>query len=694
MTKQLSRREFIKLTSGSTAALVVGIALPGCAGKPEPRGEAFVPNAYLRIDASDTITIVMPRSEMGQKLTTALPQIVAEELEADWTKIRVVQGDLNPVYGNQTTGGSASIRTQFQRLREAGASARVVLEHAAAEIWQVPAEECRGEKGFVVHEPSQRRLSYGELAATAATLPVPKDVPLKDPREFRIIGQALRGVDTMDKLTGETRYGYDFTLPGMLTAVVARIPTYGGGVETFDAEETLGVPGVKQVVEISSGVAVVAENTWAALEGRRALKVTWKPGPHEDLNSETISSKLHEALDHPFETLRNDGRTQGALEQSNDAIDVVFEVPYLDHAPQEPNNCTAHVHDGKCEVWAPTQNPGSAFQATSQITGFPDDQIIIHTLRMGGGFGRRLQADYVADAVQVAMQVDAPVKVVRMRREDLRNGIYRPTSVHRLRAAVAADGSAQAWDHCVAGPSTGWHGLYSGGAAELAYDIPNVNVRVAGVDFPVPTGAMRSVGHMQNGFVNECGIDMLAHKAGQDPVEFRRRHLRHSPRHLGVLNLAAEKAEWGKSLTAGHAHGVAVHFSYHSYCAIVAEVIRDEEGHYRPVRMTAAMDCGTVINPDGVRAQLEGGITLALTAALYGKITIEDGQVEQSNFHNYPLLKMRDMPIIDTHIVPSTEPPTGAGEPPVPPTAPALINAIASLTGEWITRLPLADHYR
>ena len=473
----------------------------------------------------------------------------------------------------------------------------------------------------------------------------------------------------------------------MLTAVIKRIPTFDGQVLDYDDSETMQVPGVKAVVQVSSGVAVVANDTWSAIQGRKALKVNFDPGPSANLNSADIRQRMLTALDRPGEVLRDDGNI--SKKKAAKSLELLFEVPYLDHAPQEPNNCTAHFYDGICEIWAPTQNPGASFEAAKSITGFDDARIILHTLRMGGAFGRRLAADYTVDAVEVAKHFSEPVKVVRMRDEDIKHGTYRPATVHRLKAGIGDRGEALYWKHTVSGPQVGWHGTITGGAPDLVYSIPNIHVDVVMTPLPVPTGPFRSVAHTQNAFVNECGLDALARLAGQDPYTYRRELLKDSPRHIGVLDLVAEKSGWGSTLEQGHARGLAVHYSFRSYCAMVAEVSQEKSGEFRIHRMTAAIDCGQVINPDGVRAQVEGGIVMGLTAALHGKITLENGRVNQSNFHNYPLLKMDETPIMDIHIVKSEEAPTGAGEPPVPPTPPALLNAIAELTGEYITRLPI-----
>ncbi|NQV40756.1 MAG: xanthine dehydrogenase family protein molybdopterin-binding subunit [Candidatus Marinimicrobia bacterium] len=686
---QISRRDFIKLSSGSTVALLLGFSINRCESRTQIDEFSFEPNIYVRIGSDDTITIVMPRSEMGQKVYTALPMILAEELEADWNKVRVVQGDFNPVFGSQTTGGSASIRTHYNRLREAGATARMMLVLAAATKWGTPPDNCYASEGYVHLKGTRKKLSYGSLAALAENVEIPEQVILKDPKDFKIIGRSIKSLDTAYKVDGSLDFGYDLTLPGMLTAVIKRIPTFDGSVVDYDDSKTMEVPGVEAVVQVSSGVAVVAKDTWSAIQGRKALDVTFDGGPSAHLNSTDIREKMLNALKHSGEVLRNDGNINVAQKKANKSLELLFEVPYLDHAPQEPNNCTAHFYDGLCEIWAPTQNPGASFEAAKSITSFEDSKIILHTLRMGGAFGRRLAADYTVDAVELARHFSDPVKVVRTREEDIQHGTYRPATVHLLKAGIGENNEALYWKHTVSGPQVGWHGTITGGAPDLAYAIPNVNVDVVMSPFPVPTGPFRSVAHTQNGFVNECGIDALARLAGQDPYAYRRELLRDSPRHIGVLDLVAEKSGWGKDLEPGHARGIAVHYSFRSYCAMVAEISQEKSGKFRVHRMTAAIDCGQVINPDGVWAQVEGGIVMGLTAALHGKITLENGRVLQSNFHNYPILRMDEMPVIDIHIIKSEEPPTGVGEPPVPPTPPALINAIAALTGEYITRLPI-----
>ncbi len=684
----ISRGEFLKVSTAAGTGLALAFHLPLWEGLAAQTPDSFKPNVWVSIDTTGTVVITMHRSEMGQKIWTALPMIVAEELEADWSKVQVRQGDLDPVYGGQTTGGSASIRTTYDKLRRAGATAREMLITAAAQTWDVPRDSCRAENGAVIHVPTNRKLFYGELVATAATLPLPEEVPLKDPKDFKIIGKAMKSLNAASMVDGSAVYGYDFKLPGMLTAVVARCPVFGGRVAGYDDSGARAVPGVLHVTRISSGVAVVADDTWAALQGRKALKVTWDEGPNAGLSSEDISRTLKEAAQGSGTALRDDGDVQAALDGAAIKLEASYEVPYLDHAPMEPMNCTARVRDNECEIWAPTQSPSSAQQTGMGVTGQPAEAVKVHTLKMGGGFGRRLQWDYVQDAVEVARALDVPVKVLRTRDEDIQHGFYRPATYHKVQGGLDVNSRPEAWSHRISGPTGGVWDI-TNGAVDLPYAIPNIHVDYVMSDIPVPTGPWRSVGNTQNAFVNECFIDELAEAAGMDPYDFRRELLRDHPRHLGVLDLAAEKAGWGQRLPRDRHQGLAVHLSFQTYVAMVAEVSVDRRGGIKVYRMVCAIDCGTVINPDGVRSQVEGGIVMALTAALYGAITLKNGRVQQSNFHNYKLLTMRDTPVVETHIVPSTEPPTGVGEPPVPPTPPALVNAIYAATGKRIHKLPI-----
>ncbi len=687
----INRRDFIKLSATTGIGLVIGFHLPFKSLLAIERIETpqfFTPNVWLSIDQSGIATVTVSRCEMGQKIWTSLPMIVAEELEADWSRVRVTQGDFNrSAYGSQTTGGSASIRTSYDNLRKAGAVAREMLIAAAAEIWDVPASSCRAENSTVMHVSSQKKLDYGELVETASRLKVPGEVPLKDPENFKIIGKSIKSVDAETRVDGSAIFGYDFQLPGVLIAAVEHCPVFGGKVKQFDDTVAKLVPGVKHVVQIKSGVAVVADNTWASLQGRKALKITWDEGSNAHLSSEEISRTIRENSRDRGTVIRDDGKPQKVLTGTENKHKAVYELPYLDHAPMEPLNCTADVRDDSCEIWVSTQRPSRAHRAGMEITGLPAKSVKVHIQLMGGAFGRRLYNDYVWDAVEISKILRVPVKVIRTRDEDLQHGFYRPASYHKVRGSLDTKGYPNVWIHRISG-SCPYEGLLTMGAAEMPYAIPNVQVDYVTSDITIPVGAWRSVSHTQNAFVNECFIDELAEIAGKDPYRFRRDLLQEHPRLLGVLDLAAKKAGWGKQRN-GHYQGIAVHASFHSYAAVVSEVSVDTKGNLNIDKIICAIDCGTVVNPDGVKSQMEGGVVLALTAALYGAITFKNGRVQQSNYHNYKLLKMKNMPRVETFIVPSTKSPTGVGEVLVPPTPPALINAISAATGKRIRKLPI-----
>ena len=687
----INRRDFIKLSATTGIGLVIGFHLPFKSLLAIERIETpqfFTPNVWLSIDQSGIATVTVSRCEMGQKIWTSLPMIVAEELEADWSRVRVTQGDFNrSAYGSQTTGGSASIRTSYDNLRKAGAVAREMLIAAAAEIWDVPASSCRAENSTVMHVSSQKKLDYGELVETASRLKVPGEVPLKDPENFKIIGKSIKSVDAETRVDGSAIFGYDFQLPGVLIAAVEHCPVFGGKVKQFDDTVAKLVPGVKHVVQIKSGVAVVADNTWASPQGRKALKITWDEGSNTHLSSEEISRTIRENSRDRGTVIRDDGKPQKVLTGTENKHKAVYELPYLDHAPMEPLNCTADVRDDSCEIWVSTQRPSRAHRAGMEITGLPAKSVKVHIQLMGGAFGRRLYNDYVWDAVEISKILRVPVKVIRTRDEDLQHGFYRPASYHKVRGSLDTKGYPNVWIHRISG-SCPYEGLLTMGAAEMPYAIPNVQVDYVTSDITIPVGAWRSVSHTQNAFVNECFIDELAEIAGKDPYRFRRDLLQEHPRLLGVLDLAAKKAGWGKQRN-GHYQGIAVHASFHSYAAVVSEVSVDTKGNLNIDKIICAIDCGTVVNPDGVKSQMEGGVVLALTAALYGAITFKNGRVQQSNYHNYKLLKMKNMPRVETFIVPSTKSPTGVGEVLVPPTPPALINAISAATGKRIRKLPI-----
>ncbi len=702
-----SRRDFLKKSATGTFGLVIGFYLPGnsdAALAAAPAAGPFAPNAWVRVASDNTVTLVIDRSEMGQGVVTSLSMLLAEELEADWKRIRTEFAPADPVYNNpligmQLTGGSSSVRGGWQPLRKAGAAAREMLITAAAETWGVDRAICRAENNAVIHAPSGRRLTYGALAEKAAGVPVPKDVPLKDSKDFRLIGKRTLRLDTPEKVDGRAQFGIDVRLPGMLHAVVARCPVFGGKVSSFDASKAKAVRGVRHVVPISSGIAVVAGTTWEAMEGRRALQVTWDEGPNAGLDSGGISKLFAERAQQAGVVARKEGDAAAGLAGAAKKLEAVYEVPFLAHATMEPMNCTAHVRADGCDVWVPTQFQTFTQTVAAKITGLPLKSIQVHTTYLGGGFGRRSELDFVAEAVEVSKAIGAPAQVTWSREDDMQHDFYRPATYNRLAAGLDAQGLPVAWTHRIVGPSimsrvfpnfvkNGLDGTSVEGAANLPYAIPNILVDYVLTETPIPVGFWRSVGNSQNAFITECFFDELAAAGGHDPYELRRRMLSKSPRHLGVLELAAAKAGWGTPLSPGRHRGIAVVASFGSYIAQVAEV-SVAKGAVRVHRVVCAVDCGSVVNPDTVEAQMEGGIVFGLTAALKGAITIGKGRVEQSNFHDYEMLRINEMPVVEVHIVPSKEAPGGIGETGTPPIAPAVANAVAAATGMRIRRLPI-----
>lgn len=699
----VSRRAFIGGGAAAGAGLVLGIWLPGCAGE-ESAGSgsepSFQPNAYLAIARDGKVSIWLTKSEMGQGVLTALPMIVAGELGARWDDVAVVMADADKTrYGNQDTGGSQSVRTLWDPLRKAGAAARVMLTAAAAGEWGVPPDECTVEAGAVRHAKSSRSRAFGDLVPVAARMEVPADPRLRDPASLTIVGQPTPRLDAPDKILGKAVFGLDVRVPGMLHAVLARPPIIGARLESFDASAANRIAGVRHVVPIEQGVAVVAESTWAALEGRRVLEVKWDPGPHAGLSTTGIEAAWERAESDQGVRAWEEGDAAAALEAAGRRVEAVYELPFLAHAPMEPMNCTADVREDTCEIWAPTQVPGDAFSEAVRITGLPPERVTLHVTLMGGGFGRRLQEVDTAEAVSVSKAAGAPVKVLYTREDDMQHDFYRPGSRHVMKAGLDGAGRLMAWTHRVIAPSIGgqfgWvpegtldEGAVSG-AANLPYAIPNIWVDYVMANTPIPIGWWRSVYDSQTAFANECFLDEVAAAAKEDPVDLRKRLLKGSPRHLGVLELAAEKAGWGSPLPAGRHRGVAVHACFGSWAADVAEVSVSAAGEIRVHRIVSAIDCGRVVNPLGVKAQVEGAAVFGLTAALKGAISVQQGRVQQRNFDGYPVLRMSEMPVVETWIVPSEAPPSGAGEPPVPPVAPAVANALFAATGKRVRRLPL-----
>jgi CO/xanthine dehydrogenase Mo-binding subunit len=700
----LSRREFVAAGVAAGAGLVVGFYLPH---KGRSESELFSPNAYLRITRDNKITIVVARSEMGQGVRTALPMILAEELEADWKQIEIEQAGASTLFGDQTTGGSASIRTTWDPMRKAGAAAREMLISAAAVTWGVSRSTCTAENSRIKHTATNRSLSYGELVAKASTLPIPTDVPLKQSKDYKIVGQRLARVDSPAKVKGEAVFGIDFRLPGMKYAVLSRCPTIGGKVSGFDDKESKKISGVSYVGKIGdSAVAVVADSVWGAMEGRRVLNVSWDDGPNKDLNNAAVTASLKQAASKKGANLYAAGE---AAKAAGRHISAEYALPFMAHAPMEPGNCTAHYQGTKCELWAPTQVPQDCRDSVAPAVGLDPDQVKVNVTLMGGGFGRRLEHDYAVEAALVSKAINAPVKVIWTREDDIRFSTYRPASLHQLGAVVDGSGFPVALTHRIIAPSiSGQKGqpVPNGVDPDLpdeagpVYGLPNYTVEYVLAETPVPLGWMRSVYALQAAFALESFIDELAVAAGKDPLQFRLHLLAkdqdlpyftttwHTARMRGVLQLAAEKAGWDKPLPSGRYRGIACFGCFASYMAEVVEITMEND-QPRVHRVVAVVDCGQVINPAILEQQIQGGIVYGLANALRAKITIEKGRVVQGNFDDYTPLRMEETPAVEVYAVPSQETPTGIGEPSVPPVAPALCNAIYAATKKRIRALPI-----
>ncbi len=673
-------------------------------------GSDFQPNAFLAIAPDGTVTVTIGKSEMGQGVATSLPMLVAEELEADWQDVRVEFAPVAPEYNHtqfgpiMVTGGSTSVRTTWEQLRTAGAAARMMLVAAAAEIWGVKPESCRAQQGFVIHQPSARRLAFGHLAERAAGLSPPQEVALKEPKDFKLIGTPARRLDTPAKCDGSAVFGMDVTIPGMLVAVVARSPVFGAKVKSFDDKETLKVPGVRQVVQIDRGIAVVGEGYWAALQGREALKVSWDEGPLADLDSGKQFADYAGMAKQPGLVAAKRGEGAQALKQAAKTIAAVYEVPYLAHAPMEPLNCVAHVRADGCDIWTGTQMQTTDRNAAAEICGLPPEKVNLTTTYLGGGFGRRAVPDshFVREAVQISKAVGAPVKVQWSREDDIRGGWYRPATYNALRGGIDANGMPLAWTHTIVNQSIargtpfeegmiheGIDHTSVEGAADSPYAIANFLVDYHMAPAGVPVLWWRSVGHSFTAFVKECFLDELAHLGGKDPYQLRLDLLKEQPRMAKLLQLAAEKSGWGQPLAKGRGRGIAVHESFGSLVAQVAEVSLDKDDRIRVHKVICAVDCGRVVNPDTVRAQMESGIVFGLCAALHGAITFKNGRVEQSNFHDYEVVRSDAMPEVAVHIRESGEALGGIGEPGTPPIAPAVANAVFAASGLRLRRLPM-----
>ena len=709
-TAPTTRRQFIKASVAATGGLVIGFYLPGAhklaAAQSAPKPNT-TPNAFLRIARDGSVTVQVKHLEFGQGVMTSLPMLVAEELDCDWTKVRAELAPAAPqfahtMFGMQMTGGSSSVVNSWMQMRTVGATARAMLISAAASKWKVNAADCRTDNGVVIG-PAGRKESYGALADAANALAVPENVKLKDAKDFRIIGKPTRRIDAPSKVDGSAKFGLDVTakmVPNLHTAVVMHPPIFGAKVKRFNADKVKGLPGVTHVIQTANGVAVVAKNFWAAKTGRDLLEVEWDLGPGAKANTADLRKSYRELAQKPGLVAK--AGNIDALKSAAKTITAEYEVPFLAHAAMEPLNCTVSIKADSCEIWV-----GSQFQtvdqgAAAKVAGLKPEQVKLNTMIAGGGFGRRANpaSDYIVEAVEIAREAKVPVKTVWTREDDMKGGYYRPMYVHRVTAGVDGAGKIIGWDHTVVGQSIiggtafeammvkdGIDATSVEGVTDTPYDIPNMQTQLHTTQTGVPVLWWRSVGNTHTAFVMETMMDDLAKAAGKDPVAFRRDHLGKQPRVANVLAMAAEKAGWGTALPAGVARGIAVHESFGSVCAQVAEV-SVEKGQIKVRRVVAAIDCGLAVNPLTISAQVESAIVFGLSAALYGQITLKDGVVEQSNFHDYPVLRIADMPKVEVHIVQGGTSPTGVGEPGTPPIAPAVSNAVFALTGKRLRELP------
>jgi isoquinoline 1-oxidoreductase subunit beta len=722
----VSRRKFVVGSAVAGAGLVLGLRFAEPllysqeSDKARKKGPPNPFDAYVHVKPDGKISLIVAKSEMGQGIKTGLAMILAEEAEVDFNQVTVEQADTRPaIYAHMGTGGSGSTMENFTPLRRAGATVRTLMITAAAQKWNVPKEECLATKGTVVHQKSPRRATYGQLIEAASKLPLPdqEKVELKDESDFTLIGHATPRVDIPAKVNGSAQFGLDVRVPDMLFAVVARCPTFGGKPTKYDAAKAKAVSGVREVFEIpplgkdmftAGGVVVVADSTWAAMKGRDALDITWERGPAASESSATLHAALHATAAKPNKRVRNDGNVDLTLPEGVKRVEAVYEFPFLAHATMEPMNITAHARDGSAEVWAPTQSPDWVQRTVAKVLDLKPEKVIVHTTLLGGGFGRRYMADYPAEVAQIAKKVGRPVQLVWSREDDMTHDFYRPAACHAMRGAVDSTGKPLVWSHGMASTSIAafWNSPDAaeesevGGAEQMPYAIPNVRLDYSPVASSVPPLWWRSVEHSFNGFAVECFIDELAAAAGKDPVEFRRSFLVKpanwkakndedpDPARLrGVLDLAAEKIDWGKPLPKGKGRGIATYHSFGSYIAEAAEVTVNGSD-FKIDRMVAAIDCGQIVNPESVRAQAESAIIYGLSAALKNEITIKNGAVEQTNFDGYDPLRIHEAPPIEVHLVQSKQDPGGMGEPALPPAAPAVANAIFAASGRRLRKLP------
>ena len=708
---QLSRRSFVASVAALGGGLALGFNLPTGAGPAQAAAGTAEVNAWVVIQPDDAVVIRVARSEMGQGITTSLPMLVAEELECDWNKVRAEfpTADENlrrhRAWGDMSTGGSRSVRGSQEYLRKAGAAAREMLVAAAAQRWNVPAAECQAAKSVITHKPSGRILRFGEVAEAAAKLPLPAEPKLKDPKHWTLVGTPQKRLDTMDKVTGKPIFGIDVRVPNMLYAAIVQCPVFGGAPKSYDEAKIRGLKGVRQVVSLPNAVAVVADSWWQAKQAVDALSVTWDEGQNGKVSSANIADLLRGGLAAPeAAVVRREGDVEAALAKAVKRVEAEYAAPYLAHATMEPQNCTAHVTPDKVEVWVPTQSGEGALAAAAAAAEMAPEKVVLHKTMLGGGFGRRgAVQDYVHQAVLIAKAVGQPVKLLWTREEDIRHDFYRPAAMVKFTAGLDGSGMPIVWRVRVTSPSIFAallpqrvtngvdQAAASGFTDEMAYDVPSYQVEYAMRTTHVPVGFWRSVNHSQNGFFRECFVDEMAHAAGQDPYQFRRKLLNKSPERLAVLDAAAQKAGLDKPAPQGISRGIALVEAYGTLCAEVVEASVGDKGQVRVHKVVAAVDTGHVVNPAILRSQVESGIVYGLTAALYGAITIKNGRVQQGNFDDYEMLRMADMPAVETVLVPSGGFWGGGGEPAVPPLAPALCNAIFAATGKSIRSLPLKN---
>jgi isoquinoline 1-oxidoreductase beta subunit len=712
VTAGAGRRDFLKLTAstavGGGLLLAFGFPARGEVRDTTTRGAPFAPNAFIRIDRAGKVSFVIPVVEMGQGTYTSIPMLIAEELEVDVDKVAIEHSPpddklyVNPLIGAQLTGGSSAIRGTYGPLRQAGAAARVMLISAAARRWNVDPMTCSAERGVVTHAPSGKKAGYGALVDDAAKLPVPENVPLKAPAAFKLIGTPHRRLDTSGKVDGRARYGIDVRLPGMKFAVLAQSPTFGGRLVAVNEVQAMKVPGVRQVVKLPDAVAIVADHTWAAKQGLAAAAPEWDPGPNAKMTMSDIVARLASASERGGAVARHDGDAAAAIASAPLKFETVYEQPFLAHAVMEPMNCTVHLTRDSCDIWVGTQVPGMTQSAVMAFTGLPRERVRVNNHLLGGGFGRRLEYDGTIRAVQVAQQVEGPVQVLWTREEDIQHDMYRPYYYDRMSAAVDETGKPFAWWHRITGSSIvaryfppwikdGVDPDAVDSSANQPYEVDAVHVDWVAEETPgVGTSWWRGVGVTRGTFAVESFIDELASRAKQDPVAYRAALLRKSPRANHVLTVAAERSGWKDPLPAGEGRGIALCIGFGSFIAQVVRVRVDKDGTVVPMQVWCVVDCGVAVNPDTIRAQMEGGIVFGLSGALYGEVTIRDGRVEQTNFGDYRVLRIHETPPIDVHLVKSGESPGGIGEPGTSCLMPALTNAIFAATGKRIRKLPIA----